>query len=291
MANKLQQAIKRAREEEDRPLVAAHRGTSSGIIPYNTTRAAKAAVLSGADIVELDVARSLEGDYFTFHDTYEPRLLDYRGGPQPPRLTKMHTEDIEKLEYWVHEGHGCGHIERFSETMGALPGILVNVDRSYRYWKDGFLDELATWCDPEYALVKCKCDDEQIEAFMRCKADYPFMVVVGNDDELERILALDEPRLCGVEITSKTAYAHRISPEAVQAVKDKGLALWLNSINLENQIPLCAGFDDATALGGNPDGSWGKLYDMGADIIQTDWPWLVRSYFASRTQKEKAGRL
>ena len=54
-----------------KPLVAVHRGQNSGSIVENTAKAVRAAVVSGADIVEIDVIESTDGDFFTFHNGYE----------------------------------------------------------------------------------------------------------------------------------------------------------------------------------------------------------------------------
>src|SRR5699024_4801430 len=58
------------------PLVVAHRGTPLGSFPDNTVRAAIGALRSGADVIETDVVRSADGEYFLFHTGYERKLLD-----------------------------------------------------------------------------------------------------------------------------------------------------------------------------------------------------------------------
>ena len=53
------------------PLVVAHRGTTLGSFPDNTVRSAIGALRSGADVIETDVVRSADGEYFLFHTGYE----------------------------------------------------------------------------------------------------------------------------------------------------------------------------------------------------------------------------
>ena len=48
-------------------LVAAHRGTSGGNIPPNTIAAFDLALKEGADILEMDLFKSLDGEIFVFH--------------------------------------------------------------------------------------------------------------------------------------------------------------------------------------------------------------------------------
>ena len=59
---------------KDKVLVAAHRGTWMGNVPCNTIMAFNAALKAGADIVELDVSRSLDGTLYVFHPGTEKAL-------------------------------------------------------------------------------------------------------------------------------------------------------------------------------------------------------------------------
>lgn len=57
------------------PLIAAHREVSGGNIPCNTLDAFDAALYRGADMVELDVASSMDGRLFVFHPGMESAHL------------------------------------------------------------------------------------------------------------------------------------------------------------------------------------------------------------------------
>ncbi len=261
---------------QGRPLIAAHRGLPGGVIPPNTVRAARAGLASGADIIELDVARSLDGVYYTFHDSYEPRLVS-----TDRRLTEMTSAEIDALRYWEHENvFDCGIVERFADTLAQLPQVMVNVDRSYRYWGDGFLTELGAMADPDYLLVKCLCRDEQLNAFRQANVNFPFMGVAHSIDQVETFLELDW-RLEAIEIVTGRKDDPMLSEGIIEKIKSRGIAVWLNAINLENPTALCAGYDDMTSIMDDPACGWGRLYELGADIIQTDWPALARSHFAT----------
>ncbi|XCB31020.1 glycerophosphodiester phosphodiesterase family protein [Arcanobacterium hippocoleae] len=258
------------------PLIAVHRGTAGGTIFSNTANAAKASIASGGDMVELDVARSKDGVYFTFHDTYEPFLLG-----ESRRIGEMTSAEIENLVY--HKAHGLagGGVEKFAETLAGLSGVLVNVDRSYRYWKDGFLDQLARWGNPEHLLIKSDADPEYLESAAACSTKFPFMGVVRNSGEIESIITAakgNNINLVGFEILAAVPHDPVISPSFLEKLHSQGFMVWLNAINLENGVKLCAGYDDFTAVRGDMHESWGELVRRGADIIQTDWPWLLRSY-------------
>ena len=64
--------------QEGRILVAAHRGVSGANIPCNSLTAFQIALNQGADIVELDVPASADGELFVFHPCTEKYALARR---------------------------------------------------------------------------------------------------------------------------------------------------------------------------------------------------------------------
>src|SRR5699024_11504866 len=60
--------------KENEFLIVAHRGSSKGNILGNTTISTKIAFYEGADIVEMDVLRSKDGKFYSFHDGAEEYL-------------------------------------------------------------------------------------------------------------------------------------------------------------------------------------------------------------------------
>ncbi len=55
-------------------LVAAHRGLAAGNVPCNSIPGYKGALRTGADVIELDVSRSLDGTLYCFHPGMEKRF-------------------------------------------------------------------------------------------------------------------------------------------------------------------------------------------------------------------------
>lgn len=70
------QSIYENRRKRKDPFVAAHRGVSRANIPCNTMAAFRIAVDQGADVVEIDITKSKDGQYFVFHPGMEPVFLD-----------------------------------------------------------------------------------------------------------------------------------------------------------------------------------------------------------------------
>ena len=57
------------------PFLAAHRGVCGANVPCNTLAAYKIALDQGADVVEIDVAKSKDGKFFVFHPGMEHVFL------------------------------------------------------------------------------------------------------------------------------------------------------------------------------------------------------------------------
>ena len=57
-------------------LVAAHRGSNAGNIPPNSIAAFDIALKDGADILEMDLFQSVDGEIFVLHTGMEPSHLD-----------------------------------------------------------------------------------------------------------------------------------------------------------------------------------------------------------------------
>lgn len=275
----VKEAFKMA-QETSYPLIAVHRGSAAGVVISNTELGARASLAAGGDMVELDVARSSDGVYFSFHDTYEPILLG-----ESRTIGQMTADEIEKLPYYGIQGSACGYPQRYSDTLAALPGVLINVDRSYRYWEDGFLDDLATWADPDCILIKSDPSQEYLGAVASCATKFPYMAVVKNREEIEKACkaaAGGNIDLIAFEIIANESNDPLLDPQYLRSLNESGYALWFNAINLENGSVLCAGFDDSVSIFDDPDQGWGKLVDLGATVIQTDWPSLLRKYLNSR---------
>ena len=76
-------------------MIVAHRGVSGGNIPGNTLAAFDAAISDGADTIELDVERSLDGTLFCFHGGEEFSMLQIRD-----RLKNLTDDHIRHLRYY-----------------------------------------------------------------------------------------------------------------------------------------------------------------------------------------------
>ena len=66
----------------EKPILCAHRGISGGNIPCNTLAAFKAALYQGAEMIELDVSKAKDGEFFIFHPGMEvPHMKTHKRIP------------------------------------------------------------------------------------------------------------------------------------------------------------------------------------------------------------------
>lgn len=260
-------------------LIAVHRGIACGDIMENTVDGFRAGWRSGGDIVETDIVRSSDGVYYCLHDGMEPRLIGDCGN-----LETLSSTEIDKLEYFNMSRTPAGKVERLSDVLSALKGCgLVNIDRSWRYWNDGFLEELEALRMSDQLLLKCpSIDNAALNALERCRHPFLFMPIVGDAAQW-RAIRNRKLNFVGAELLFTDENSEVLTPEFQAEFHNAGLFLWANAICLgRKQYNLSAFHDDRGAVLEDADRHWGWLIDHGFRVIQTDFPTLLHCYLNSR---------
>lgn len=262
-------------------LIAAHRGTNGGNVLQNTSKAYLNAIRHKADMFEVDVVRSNDGKFFAFHDGQEP--LVFR---KEIDLRKMDAEEIERLVCYnslnepIHQ-----KIEQVSSILERFQGdTLINIDRSWFYW-DTFLDELKSSPALNQILLKSPVKTEYLELLKKSGLEVMYMPIVKTKEELDLVLNYEGINTVAVELVFEDSDSELIEPALMDQLHDKGLLLWVNALTLSDDIILSAKIDDDSAIE-NDGKSWGELAQMGFDIIQTDWPYLLYDYLVKNNYKK-----
>ncbi|MEU6711450.1 glycerophosphodiester phosphodiesterase family protein [Nonomuraea sp. NPDC046802] len=256
---------------ERSPLIAVHRGTGLGNIPENTGEAIETALVQGADMVEIDIVESADGDFFLFHDGMERFAFD-----RDLDLRALSTAEIRALRYrWVRAD---ARVSELTDVLERFRGdVLFNVDRSWWYW-----DRLLPFADrfdlAGQLVFKSPVEEAWLEKLRRHPVKYPFIPMVRTRADIDAVLHDPDLNLVGVELLAKSATDELAQPELIDELHDAGLACLLDAINLADGVPLFQGRDDHTSVLGDPADGWGWLIAHGADIIQTDWPGLLCRY-------------
>jgi glycerophosphoryl diester phosphodiesterase len=106
-----------------RPLVIAHRG-ASGTRPENTLAAFRRAVELGADMIELDVQLTRDGEPVVIHDTTLERTTDGAGCVKDRTLAELRALDAGA---WFGPAFAGERVPPLAEVLAAVP-LAINVE-------------------------------------------------------------------------------------------------------------------------------------------------------------------
>ncbi|MDH4169464.1 MAG: glycerophosphodiester phosphodiesterase [Acidimicrobiia bacterium] len=224
------------------PLVIAHR-TCPRDAPENSLAGIAAAIASGADVVEIDVRRSSDGQPMLLHD----RWL-WRTARRPVRLEWVTAHRARRMEL-----RGGGTVPMLAEGLAALgPTMRAAIDVKDRGAAAAVLSEVRNqhlegrvlfWSQHEPAVRTAVAEAPELETSLLRDTDTPA--------ELERFLA-DAGRL---GVGGISAHWSQLGPELAQRCHDADLRLyaWCKTEAVEPE----------------------KLALL--DGLVTDWPATVRS--------------
>lgn len=258
-------------------LIAAHRGTCGGNVIQNTCMAFENALLHGADIIEVDVIRSTDGDFFAFHNGQEPRVI------QTDRdIRKMTTKEIESFVCINQLGEPVNQrLERLDLILEQFKGrCLINIDRAWFFWKE-IIDFLDGKGMQKQIMLKSPVQKELLDILEASGSSLMYMPIVKTREDWDLVQSYDV-NLMAAELIFEDLSNPLIQPEFMKALHDRGILTWVNAITLNDEIVLSAHLDDDRAIKDGYDSTWGKLAKLGFDMIQTDWPALL-SYYLRNT--------
>ena len=266
------------RKAAGRPLLAAHRGVCGANIPCNSMAAYKIALDAKADVVEIDVAISKDGEYFVFHPGMENVFL---GSDKP--IKEMSAAEVDSLYLLNCDFARTSYkVPRLAEVLEFLKGkAYINVDK---FWTDveGISREIRKAGVERQVIVKTHTDKESLDRVAKYASDFMFMPVVKVKDEVTDSLIAKGVNVIGAEILFSSEDDDVISEAYVSSMHERGLLLWVNPIVYNEKKVITAGHTDDLALTKSADEGWGWLVDHGADILQTDWIIPLRNYLEER---------
>lgn len=261
-------------EKEKKPfLIASHRGCSGGNIIENTIRAFDAALRSGADILEMDAFRTIDGKLFVFHDGMERRLF---------------WNECSVLEMTSHEVRQLRFINQNSfETDEGPPSLddvlehfkhrcLINLDRCWWCW-DSIFECILRHQMQDQILLKSSAIGEYLQQLSEQDIPFLYMPIVKTLEDMGKAEKA-KVNLAAVETVFSDENCPLVSDEFIDEQHRKGRLLWANPITLNHTRTLTAGHDDDRSVVQNPESGWRWLLDKKFDILCTDWPGLLKDY-------------
>lgn len=268
------------KQARSRTLICAHRGVSGGNVPCNTTAAFAGALAQGADIIELDVSKSRDGEFFVFHPGMERAHLRSRKS-----IALMKAAGVKRLRFVNQDNTKTQFgVERLDDVLDFLKGkCYINVDK---FWTDvpGISRAIRKAGVEEQVIVKSGFSQKALKQLREYAPDLMYMPIIRERDEVTQTLLDGGVRCVGAEVLFREESAPVASDEYIDAMHRKGLLLFVNAIVYDYKEVLSAGHTDDAAVAGAPENGWGWLLDKGFDIIQTDWCGMLKSYMERRKQ-------
>ncbi len=263
-----------ALSQKKKVLLVAHRGACGGNIPPNSAPAFEAAVCAGADIVELDVDRSADGELFIQHPRMESVHLRMRDSIREyPAAVVEHFRlsnwDLAPTEW---------PILRLEEALSLLRGrCLVNIDK---FWENpaaiaALVRRLGM---EEQVIIKTANKPQYLDDVERYAPDIPYMTIASEEDNTAGDIARRNINYVGIEALFTRGDAPIASREYIDRMHAEGRIVWVNSIVYNYRAVLAAGHNDDVSVTGRPEDGWGWLADRGFDLIQTDFVYQCRTF-------------
>ncbi len=159
----------------------AHRG-ASGHAPENTLAALKLAVALGADMAEIDVQQTADGQLVLFHDETLERTSTGTGLLAERTLTELRVLDAGS---WFSQHCAGEKIPTLVEAISAVRGCLsLNIELKADSSAPGMLDRLlATIADQDFAdhCVVTSFDHALIDDLVSREPDFATGYIVGRE--------------------------------------------------------------------------------------------------------------
>ncbi len=262
---------------KEKILIVAHRGTFGGNIPCNILPSFETALLQGADMIELDVDMTIDGRLVVFHPGMERPHLGI-----DTRVAEMTWEEVSKLRYVNYDDTPTQFgLNTFDEVLEALKGrCYINVDKFWGHPKEIY-EAIKRHGIQEQVLVKSKPSEEVLRVLSEVAPELPFMPIVKREHPMHEALMRSGINYVGAEVLFPTEDFEVASEEFINRMHADGKIVWVNAIIYNYKSQLAATHSDDTAICGNPELGWGWLARRGFDIIQTDWPIMLKNYLES----------
>ena len=121
--------------KEKKVFIAVHRGSSGGNIIENTIKSFEIALKYGGDMIEVDAAKSTDGELYTVHQGQEERLFFSKNN-----VETLDSHEINLLDYRNGNAFKVNQrVEKLEEIFKHFKGdTLINLDRGWDFWEDVF---------------------------------------------------------------------------------------------------------------------------------------------------------
>jgi glycerophosphoryl diester phosphodiesterase len=263
--------------------IVAHRGAWHGA-PENSLASIEKAIAVGADIVEIDVRKSADGELFLMHDDTLLRMAGIDRDAETFTMSELQAIALREDDGGESRAISDQRIPTLKEVFEAIRGrIFADLDLKDR----GLFSEVAA-CAREMGVASSV--DLKTVVMNHADIDWvraqniegvPFMAMAqfsaGNVSERLALLSELKPFMCELRFDDLRTIA-----DNQQLFRDASMAIWFNTLDMAAS----GEWTDPRALI-EPDAIWGRLIDAGISTIQTDEPAALRRYIEARKVSRK----
>lgn len=258
----------------ERLLIVAHRGSSAGNIPCNTIAAYKAALAQGADMIEVDANMSRDGTLYSFHPKMEPRHLGV--DVSIPDLTDAEVQALRYVNYdRAPTQFGIATMEEIFELCKGK--CYINIDKFWLYPRE-ICALIRRFDMADQIVVKTSPSEQMFDLMEEVFPEIAYLPIIKADNGLHDTLMKRNINYVGAEVLFTDEQSEVGCEAYIEKLHRDGRLVWVNSIIYDHRAQLAAGHSDDISAAGDPDHGWGWLADRGYDLIQTDWPLMLRLY-------------
>ena len=259
----------------DDVLVAVHRA-GWRYAPENSLQAIQNSIDMGADIIEIDVRKTKDGQLVLMHDKTIDRTTTGKG-----LLSDWTLKDLKKL--YLKTGAQTPSrqkIPTLQEAMLKAKGkILVNIDKSYKIFDEVFkvLEETGT---TDITIIKAGVPYKKVKNEFGKYLDKVFFMPIINLNKPGANQMIEEYITQLKPVAFEFVFDDESSPVLNQfkQIRQRGSRVWANSL----WAKLDAGYTDDKAAYSDRNAIYGWYIKKGVNMIQTDRPKLLLNYLRSK---------
>ena len=228
---------------KDHLLIAAHRGTAGGNIPCNTIQSYEAALLQGADIMEIDVSVSKDRKLFVFHPGMEPAHLH-----SSRYIKDMTADEVAQLRFVNQDGTPTEcPVSTLDEIFDLFKNrCFINVDKFWTAIPE-ITDCIRRHGVQDQVIVKTSPKEEWFKQIEDYAPELPYMPIIQSNDKITDMLLKRKLNFIGAEVLFDKDDEETASDEYIEKMHNHGLLLWVK-YNAVDPGGLCGFAADARDL-------------------------------------------
>lgn len=260
--------------QDNRILIASHRGSVIGGIPENTIPAFEIALKNNADVIEVDVARTKDGKLVISHDRILDRFTTGKG-----LISEHSLSEIRNLYLMSSLGYitdfKMHSLDEFLEHF--KDKCIINLDQCGKFIDEAY-ETVKKYNMLDQVILKTNNSIEKSVNWLNKQDRKPlFMPVINNEIDMKKLF--ESPKINNmpaVELILQNGDISLLKPSIVNKLHQLNKRIWINSLSINTIIPANRG--DNYAILNDENQGWGWLLEQGADIIQTDWVPELHNY-------------